>query len=153
MHVKSLQSCLTLRDPVDDSPPGKNTGVGCYALLQGIFPTEGSKLHLMPPALAGRFFTTSTTWERTLSAPDKSSFIYSSPKHTVDAQWVRTNWMDGWTESLDEKPEGAQEVSVGPRIKDLDLHFGLSSHVGEALAARLRCCSKIWKRLCAHRDF
>ena len=40
MHVKSLQSCLTLRDPVDDSPPGKNTGVGCYALLQGIFPTQ-----------------------------------------------------------------------------------------------------------------
>ena len=22
-------------------PPGKNTGVGCYALLQGIFPTQG----------------------------------------------------------------------------------------------------------------
>ena len=85
---------------------------------------------LTPPALAGRFFTTSTTWERTLSAPDKSSVIYSSPKHTVDAQWIRTNWTDGWTESLDEKPEGAQEVSRGPRIKDLDLHFGLSSHVG-----------------------
>ena len=37
--------------PVDCSPagssvhgdsPGKNTGVGCYTLLQGIFPTQGS---------------------------------------------------------------------------------------------------------------
>ena len=27
--------------------PGKNTGVGCYALLQGIFPTQGSNSHLL----------------------------------------------------------------------------------------------------------
>ena len=30
--------------------PGKNTGVGCHALLQGIFPTQVSRI-------AGRFFT------------------------------------------------------------------------------------------------
>ena len=43
--------CLTLCDPMDCSPPGsslhgdspgKNTGVGCHVLLQGIFPTQGS---------------------------------------------------------------------------------------------------------------
>ena len=31
-------------------PPGilgKNTGVGCHALLQGIFPTQGSNAHLL----------------------------------------------------------------------------------------------------------
>ena len=48
--VLLLQSCLTLRDLMDCSPlgspvhgdsPGKNTGVGCYALLLGIFPTQG----------------------------------------------------------------------------------------------------------------
>ena len=42
----------TLRDPMDCSSPGssvhgespsKNTRVGCHALLQGIFPTQGSK--------------------------------------------------------------------------------------------------------------
>ena len=27
--------------------PGKNTGVGCHALLQGIFPTKGSNPHLL----------------------------------------------------------------------------------------------------------
>ena len=41
------QSCPTLCNPMDCSPPGcsvhgdspsKNTGVGCHALLQGIFP-------------------------------------------------------------------------------------------------------------------
>ena len=45
------QSCLTLCDAMDCSlpgssvhgdSPGKNTGVGCHALLQGIFPTQGS---------------------------------------------------------------------------------------------------------------
>ena len=49
-HAKSLQSYPTLCDPLDcpagssvhvDSPD-KNTGVGCHALLQGIFPTQGS---------------------------------------------------------------------------------------------------------------
>ena len=33
--------------------PGKNTGVGCHFLFQGIFPTQRSS-----PALAGRLFTT-----------------------------------------------------------------------------------------------
>ena len=30
---------------------GKNTGVGCHALLQGIFPAQGQNLNLMSPAL------------------------------------------------------------------------------------------------------
>ena len=29
--------------------PGKNTGMGCHALLQGIFPTQGSNPHLLCP--------------------------------------------------------------------------------------------------------
>ena len=40
------QSCLTLCDSMDCSPlgssvRGKNPGVSCHALLQGIFPTQG----------------------------------------------------------------------------------------------------------------
>ena len=35
--------------------PGKNTGVGCHFLLQGIVPSQGS--NLASPALAGRLFT------------------------------------------------------------------------------------------------
>ena len=45
--------------------PGKNTGVGCHALLQGIFLIQKLNPHLLHlTALAGRFFTTSTkiTW-------------------------------------------------------------------------------------------
>ena len=56
-EVKVAQSCLTLCDPmdcslpgssVDGDSPGKNTGVGCHALLQWIFPTQGSNLGLLP---------------------------------------------------------------------------------------------------------
>ena len=41
------QSCLTLLDPTGYNPPGKNTGVGCHSLLQGIFPTQGSNPGLL----------------------------------------------------------------------------------------------------------
>ena len=40
--------------------PGKNTGVGCKFLFQGIFPTQ---IEPVSPALAGRFFCHCTTWE------------------------------------------------------------------------------------------
>ena len=61
--AKSLQSCPTLYDPMDCSPPGfsvhedspgKNTGVGCHALLQGIFLTQD---WTRVSCIAGRFFT------------------------------------------------------------------------------------------------
>ena len=55
VHAKLLPSCLTLRIyglqparlfcPWDS--PSKNTGVGCHALLQGTFPTQGSNLRLL----------------------------------------------------------------------------------------------------------
>ena len=35
------QSHPALCNAMDCSPPGKNTGVGCHFLLQGIFPTQG----------------------------------------------------------------------------------------------------------------
>ena len=71
VQVLITQACPTVCDPMDCSPPGfsvhgilhaKNTGVSSHSLLQGIFQTPGWNLW----ALAGRFFTTSATWE----APD-----------------------------------------------------------------------------------
>ena len=56
VRAKSLQSCPTLCNPVDCSPPGssvhgdspgRNTRVNYCALLQGIFPTQGSNLGLL----------------------------------------------------------------------------------------------------------
>ena len=50
VKVLVTQSCLTLGDPMDCSlpgssvhgdSPGKNAGLGCHAVLQGIFPLQG----------------------------------------------------------------------------------------------------------------
>ena len=54
--VLSFQSCPTFCNPRDCSPPGsfvhgdspgKNIGVGCHALLQGISPTQGLNTGLL----------------------------------------------------------------------------------------------------------
>ena len=56
MCVKDAQSFLTPCDPIGCSLPGsslhgdslgKNTGVGCHFLLQGIFPTQESNPSLL----------------------------------------------------------------------------------------------------------
>ena len=48
--------------PLDS--PGKNTGVGCHALLQELFLTQGVEaISLISPALAGGFFITIIIWE------------------------------------------------------------------------------------------
>ena len=56
LSAKLLQSCPSLCNPMDCGPPrllcpwdspGKKIEVGCHALLQGIFPTQGSNLHLL----------------------------------------------------------------------------------------------------------
>ena len=80
-HAKSLQSYLTLCDSVDYNQPGssvyahspdKNTGVGCHALLRGIFPTQGSNprllclLHWQVGSLP-------------LALPAKPSLLYNEP--------------------------------------------------------------------------
>ena len=43
--------------------PGKNTGVGCRALLRGLPDPVTQPASLMSPALAGRVFTISATWK------------------------------------------------------------------------------------------
>ena len=75
--AKPLQPCLTLR-PCGAQParllcpwdsPGRNTGVGGHALLQGTFPDPGiGPMSLTSPKLAGRFSTTTDpTWEEVSS--------------------------------------------------------------------------------------
>ena len=73
---------------------GKNTGVGCHALLQGIFLTQELNwhpLHLL--ALVGGFFTTSATWE----APFKDKQLLSA------LPWPHPRWaLLDWNEATAE---------------------------------------------------
>ena len=83
------QLWLTLRDPMDCNPtrllcpwnsPGKNTGVGCHALLQRIFPTQGSNpglqhcreiLHHLSHQESPWFTVTGQWWPHTSSRTSK----------------------------------------------------------------------------------
>ena len=60
VYAKLLQLCPTLCDPMDCGPPGssvhrdspgKNTGVGCHALFQGIFNPGIEPMSPVVPAL------------------------------------------------------------------------------------------------------
>ena len=71
-YVKSLQSCPILCDPMDCSPPGSSVhGVLQAKMLEwvaisssrGFSQPRNQTLSLTSPAMAGEFFTTSTTWE------------------------------------------------------------------------------------------
>ena len=80
--VLVAQSCPTVCNPMDEkhaklpcswTSPGKNTGVGCHSLLQGIFPTQGSNLGLQhcrqilylpsePPGIIPLYYYNSPSW-------------------------------------------------------------------------------------------
>ena len=79
--------CLALCNPMDCSPqvfsvhgisPGKNTGVGCHFLLQGIFPTQWSKLHLLYPL---------HWWSVTHSCPTICDPMNCSPPLSMGISW------------------------------------------------------------------
>ena len=70
--AEPLQSCLTLCDLMDCSPPGSSDcGILQIRILEWVamlfsedLPDPGVKsIYPGASALAGRFFTTSTTWE------------------------------------------------------------------------------------------
>ena len=86
-----LPLCLTLCDPMDYSlpgssvhkdSPGKNTGVGCHFLLQGIFPGERSP---RSPALQADSLTP--------EPPGKPSKV-ASYTHTLFLNSIQCNTMD-----------------------------------------------------------
>ena len=119
LHAESLQSCLILCDPLDmahQAPlsmrfSGKNTGVGCCASPPGNLPYPGIKPpSLTSPTLAGRFFTTSATWQlrpgtAKLKKQDKNIAGTKKKEHLSLTERIR--------EGIEEKGE----VMFEPRLK------------------------------------
>ena len=92
--AKLLQSCSTVCDPVDCSLPGSSVdGISRQEYWSGLpCPPPGDlpdpdieSVSLMSPALAGRFFTTSATWELLFSA-EKQSADYMTLTMLVSSQ-------------------------------------------------------------------
>ena len=71
LHDKLFQSCPTLCDPMDHSPPGSSVhGISQAKILEWVaisfsrdLPDPGWNPYVMFLALAGVFFTTSATWD------------------------------------------------------------------------------------------
>ena len=120
----SYKACLTLLQPCGLKParvlcpwdfPGKNAGLGCHFLLQGIFPTQGSKLHLLhwqvdslPLSHQGRAFTVlcakSLQSCSTLSDPVDCSPPGSSVHGILQArilEWVAISFSRGSSQPRD----------------------------------------------------
>ena len=96
--ICNLMECSPPGSSVHVDSPGKNTGVGCHSLLQRIFPASNQEANprlLTSPALAGEFFTTSTTWEA-LVQPLLHSNLEGSPvwlpcQTHHPSYWLRRN--------------------------------------------------------------
>ena len=88
----AAQSCLTLCNPMDCSPPGssvhgaspgKNTGVGCRALLQRKIPRNQTQVS----CIAGRLFTTSKPLKTVNESESCSVVSDSSRPHGLYSPW------------------------------------------------------------------
>ena len=102
----------------------------------GIFPAEGLNLHLTSPALAGRFFTTSATWEalrqqclhqislqanhRIQSVPyssGESDCSYSPGSSPSSCPWLPLPWGPLWPRSLSAGQKSHEELGLRRRGK------------------------------------
>ena len=100
--------------------PGKNTGIGCHFLLQGIFPTQGSNLHLLCLLRCKQNLYPHITWEVHLSLvkdSNVSAIVHKrtfppKKKHLSKIQFMENEAVPGkhlalsWILGSDELPRG-----------------------------------------------
>ena len=95
LYAKLLQLCPTLCDPIDyslpgssvhEDSPGKNTRVGCYAFVQGIFSSQG----LNPSLLCLLYWQAGSL---PLATPGLTSLMYICINRILQPQKRRKNAM------------------------------------------------------------
>ena len=107
-HVRFFATPWSTRVLCPWNSPGKNTGVGCYALLQGIFLTQGSNSHFLHLL----HWQVDSLW---LAPSTKPSKVRPSPKWSSEpSQWMAT--FDAGTEipeSVGRKPNSCRISNKG----------------------------------------
>ena len=100
IKVLAAQSYPTFCNPMDCSPPGSSAhGILQARILEwvailppGELPNPGIRTwSLKSPALAGRFFTTSATWETPIYLEHGSSHS----RHSTDNSWIHRMFSGG----------------------------------------------------------
>jgi len=119
------QLCLTLCNPLHCSPPGpsvhgdspgKNTGVGCHVLLQGIFPTQG----LNPGLPNCSQIVYHLSYQR--------STIFSFNAHKNLLRWFFAIARDSMVAQIVKNPPARQETQVWSLVWEDPLEKGMDSH-------------------------
>ena len=106
MYAKSLQSCPALCNPMDYSPPGSSVhGILQARKLEWVAipsskgssqPRDQTRVSLTAPTLAGRFFTTSTTWEAPFFIYFALMFVGKQDRTEKQAPGVLTSYQNTW---------------------------------------------------------
>ena len=150
------QSCPTLCDPMDCTSPGssvhgdslgKNTRVGCHALLQGIFPSQGSnpgslhcRLILYRLSHQGSPSPSQTAlWESCPAWHAPAPLEAMSQPHLLAAQVYLSCNLISSSGLLLEKTQGARQLLSDieglSQRRELDLSFKVA-RTGPTLTAR-----------------
>ena len=121
------QSCQALCDPMDYSPPGssvhgnspgKNTGVGCHALLQWIFPSQGIKPKC--PALEADSFCLSHQGSPRILECLAYPFSRGSswPRSRIGFSCIAGGFFTSWAtrEAIYEKPKTYRSWTIGFKV-------------------------------------
>ena len=106
------QSCLTLGDPLDGSPPGssvhgdspgRKAGVGCHALLQGIFLTQGWDPGVLRPQADSLPISHQGSQ---LGAGDQSRVSDLTSRGCAGSAWKPADQLGAWQKSQPEMVVG-----------------------------------------------
>ena len=84
--------------------PGKNTGVGCHFLLQGIFPTQGSN--------PGRPHCKQTLPSEPQGKPQKTWVQFPGQGDTLESEMTTHSSRLDWTISCTEEPGRLQSMGL-----------------------------------------
>ena len=127
------QSCPAVCDPMDCSPPGssahgdspgKYTGVGCHALLQGVFPTQGSN----PGLLHCRWIFYYLRHQESLEwVAYPFSRGYSWPRNWTGISCIAGEFFTSWTTK--EAQNQRKTRGLCPAIYHLTIRSGTLMHI------------------------
>ena len=108
--------------------PGETTRVGCHSLLQGIFLTQESHLHLLCLLnLARGFFTTSTTWNVLGPCPKAAPLFFGCSFLHLISSLIRNCSLElregneGWKLVPTKRNKGHRKISVSRSHICMDL--------------------------------